>query len=358
MVSIADAKFSTATVRAASAGAGGLRIALDLLGADRPAVELISELAQLDPQHYQFVLVGPAGLSAKIPGLVAETAETDSFIAQSDALQTALRRRPRASMRLALELLRDHRVDGVVSAGNTAALMALARQVLPRAPGLKRPAICKMLEGKSVRGVRKPVWLLDLGANIECSAQQLFQFAVMGAQLAATSPSTRTPVSRPPVVGLLNIGAEITKGPAVLAEAAQLFTNCAEFDYCGFVEAHELFDGRADVVVSDGLLGNVALKAMEGTAAMAQHLLREHLAKQRSKAGLRGWLVERLLATRALVNVYDPQGYNGATLLGLGGVVVKSHGAADGSGYLAAVKQARQEIVAGIPQRVFDLFGE
>ena len=335
---------------------GRLRIALDLLGADHAPTELVRLLGGLDPEHYQFTLVGPADMGAASADLAAHSVPTDSFIAQSDTLQTALRRRPQASMRLALELLRDHRVDAVVSAGNTAALMALARQILPRAPGLKRPAICKMLEGKAVAGVRKPVWLLDLGANIECSAQQLFQFAIMGAQLATVAPAAAD--SGRPVVGLLNIGAEITKGPAVLGEAAQLLGTSDAFHYCGFVEAHELFDGRADVVVSDGLLGNVALKAMEGTAAMAQHILSEHLAQQRSKGGLRGWLIERVLATRTLANVYDPQGYNGATLLGLGGVVVKSHGAADARGYLAAVQQARAEVIADIPRRVFDLFQE
>ena len=187
-------------------------------------------LGELDPHQYQFTLIGPSNIGAAIPGFVARSVPTESFIAQSDTLQTALRRRPQASMRLALELLRDHQVDAVVSAGNTAALMALARQLLPRAPGLKRPAICKMLQGKAVAGVRKPVWLLDLGANIECSAQQLLQFAVMGAQLASAAPTAADPER--PVVGLLNIGAEITKGPAVLGAAAQLLDDCPAFRYC------------------------------------------------------------------------------------------------------------------------------
>ena len=327
-----------------------------MLGADRTPAELVGELAQLDPKQYQFTLVGPAGVATATPGLAARTLPTESFISQADSLQTALRRRPQASMRLALEQLRDGQVDAVVSAGNTAALMALSRQILPRAPGLNRPAICKMLEGKPQRGIRKPVWLLDLGANIECSAQQLLQFAMMGAQLATPVANHSASSKVRAVVGLLNIGAEITKGPAVLGAAAALFNECQEFEYCGFVEAHELFDGRADVVVSDGLLGNIALKAMEGTAAMAQHLLRQHLADQRAKSGVRGWLVERVLATRTLANVYDPQGDNGATLLGLGGVVIKSHGAADARGYLAAVKQAHAEVNADVPRRVFDLF--
>ena len=213
---IAGAKCSIATASPSRATAGKrptltapdsgrLRIALDLLGADHAPTELVRLLGGLDPEHYQFTLVGPADMGAASADLAAHSVPTDSFIAQSDTLQTALRRRPQASMRLALELLRDHRVDAVVSAGNTAALMALARQILPRAPGLKRPAICKMLEGKAVAGVRKPVWLLDLGANIECSAQQLFQFAIMGAQLATVAPAAAD--SGRPVVGLLNIGA-------------------------------------------------------------------------------------------------------------------------------------------------------
>jgi len=262
-------------------------------------------------------------------------------------LHTALRRKPKASMRLALELLRDNKVDAVVSAGNTAALMAIARALVPRAPGLSRPAICKMLNGK-----RSPVWLLDLGANVGASAVQLSQFGVMGAALA----SPVMPNNREVRVGLLNIGAEVTKGPAVLGEAARLLDTQPGLNYIGFVEAHELFDDCADVVVSDGLLGNIALKAIEGTASMAQHLLTEHMQRLVTKGGLRAWLLERLLASRDLADVYDPQGYNGASLLGLSGVVIKSHGRADGVGFAAAIQQARQEFLAEVPSRVFAAF--
>jgi glycerol-3-phosphate acyltransferase PlsX len=294
--------------------------------------------------------VGSAELAVKAAALDARLIPTNSFLSQSDSLNTALRHRPQSSMRLALTELAQGRVDAVVSAGNTAALMALSRQLLPRAPGLQRPAICKMLAGKY-----RPVWLLDLGANIDCSAEQLQQFATMGAALASGLLDRRRPS-----VGLLNIGAEVTKGPAVLGQAAQLLGRATEFEYSGFVEAHEIFDGRVDVVVSDGLLGNVALKAIEGAASMAQHMLLEHISTQSSRGFMRRALVSRLLgwllASRDLADVYDPQGYNGASLLGLAGVVVKSHGRADGHGYVAAVRQASSEYRAKIPQRVFDLF--
>ncbi len=311
-------------------------------------LERIGDLLANSPDNsLELTLVGPSGLAPFARAHSARHLPTEDFVAQSDSLHEALRRQPNSSMRLALQLLRDGEVDAVVSAGNTAALMALSRQLVTRAPGLSRPAICKMLNGKT-----QPLWMLDLGANIGSTALQLGQFAVLGAALAAGS----LPPDQQVRVGLLNIGAEITKGPAVLAEAALRLTKDQRFDYVGFVEAHELFDGRADVIVSDGLLGNTALKAIEGTASMAQHLLMAHLHRLRERGGLRAWLLERLLATSDLADVYDPQGYNGASLLGLSGVVIKSHGRADGKGYAAAVTQAQQEFLAKVPQRVFDAF--
>lgn len=319
------------------------------MGADHPPDVLLERIGDLPHDLLELTLVGPSGLARTARSLSAAHLATDAFVAPTDSLHTAMRRTPNSSMRLALQLLRDGRTDAVVSAGNTAALMALSRQLVPRAPGLSRPAICKMLNGKT-----QPLWMLDLGANIGSSAAQLGQFAVLGAALA--SGSGTLPASQRVRVGLLNIGAEVTKGPAVLAEAASLLADDQRFNYVGFVEAHELFDGRADVIVSDGLLGNTALKAMEGTASMAQHLLVTHLQRLRNRGGLRAWLLERLLASRDLADVYDPQGYNGASLLGLSGVVIKSHGRADGKGYAAAVMQAQQEFTAGVPRRVFDAF--
>jgi len=305
---------------------GRVRVAIDLLGADHSPSVLLERLGELQEQHYEFVFVGPEALENKLSsspqnsGPWGRYVVTSEYVAQDDSLNTALRRKPRASMRLALQLLRDNEVDAVVSAGNTAALMAIARALVPRAPGLSRPAICKMLNGK-----RSPVWLLDLGANVGASALQLSHFGVLGAALA----SEVMPNKRAVRVGLLNIGAEVTKGPAVLGEAA-----------------------------SDGLLGNIALKAIEGTASMAQHLLAEHMQRLRSQGGVRARLLERLLATRDLADVYDPQGYNGASLLGLSGVVIKSHGRADGVGYAAAIQQARQEFLAQVPKRVFAAFDQ
>jgi len=337
----------------ASFSSNRVRVAIDLLGADHSPSILLERLGELKEQQYELVFVGPESLKDKLAssssgfGASSRHRVTSEFIAQDDSLHTALRRKPNASMRLALQLLRDNEVDAVVSAGNTAALMAIARALVPRAPGLSRPAICKMLNGK-----RSPVWLLDLGANVGASALQLSHFGVLGCALA----SPVMPNNRKVRVGLLNIGAEVTKGPMVLGEAARLLEAHSSFDYIGFIEAHELFDGRADVVVSDGLLGNIALKAIEGTASMAQHLLATHMQQLVSKGGIRAWLLERLLASRDLADVYDPQGYNGASLLGLSGVVIKSHGRADGVGYAAAIAQARQEYLAEVPSRVFAAF--
>ncbi|MEM7218918.1 MAG: phosphate acyltransferase [Pseudomonadota bacterium] len=313
-----------------------MRIALDLLGADRDEAELARYLHELSPDHYRLTLIGshePAAIPA-----VDRFVPVTEFIAQDDDLTTALRRRPDASMRVALDLAARDEVDAVVSAGNTAALMALSRRLVGRVPGLSRPAICKQLTGKD-----GSVWLLDLGANVNCSGEQLLQFAHLGAALAGAV------LDRRPRVALLNIGAELTKAPPAVGRAAQLCEHVPGFDYRGLIEGHELFDGKVDVVVCDGLLGNVALKAAEGTATLVQHILATHLANR--PAWIR-WLVSRLLGARRLSRFYDPQVYNGASLLGLSRVVVKSHGRADGRGFVAAIGQARREVCEDVPGRV------
>ena len=320
-----------------------VRLALDVMGADHRPETLLGALEQLDDAAVALTVVGSESLRGQVNMTGADLCAAATFLEQGDTLVTALRHRPGSSMRRALELLAAGQVDAVVSAGNTAALMALGRQLLRRVPGLPRPAICKRLHGK-----RQPVWLLDLGANIDCSAPRLAQFAAMGAALAGSY------LARPARVGLLNIGVEVTKGPPVLAEAAALLAASTAYEFEGFVEAHELFEGRVDVIVSDGLLGNVALKAIEGTASMARHLLLTHVQHLRQRAGLRGWLLDWLLRTPDLADVYDPQGYNGATVLGLAGVVVKSHGRADADGFAAAARQAVEEVRNRVPQRVFD----
>jgi glycerol-3-phosphate acyltransferase PlsX len=286
------------------------------------------------------VLVGPedqiaaalelSGVAPDLPGL--SILHASEQILTGDSLALTLRHKRDASMRRALALVADGRADAVVSGGDTGALMALSRQIVQRLPGIDRPAICKALQG-----VAGPFWLLDLGANVECSPVQLHQFARMGVALARAVAGMESPR-----VALLNIGTEAVKGPRRLHAAAQLLEADAGLRYVGFVEGHGLFRDQADVVVTDGFTGNVALKAMEGAAWMAGQLVRRWfdglgIAEREGLAMARGQL-------DTLRQQLDPQGYNGASFVGLAGVVVKSHGGADAAGFASAIDLAIREV--------------
>ncbi len=236
----------------------------------------------------------------------------------------------------ALTLLANKQVGAVVSAGNTAALMALSRRFLPMLPGIDRPAIVKPLTGRD----GACCWLLDVGANLNCAPERLRQFAHMGTALAQAVGGAAAPR-----VALLNVGAEHSKGPHTIRCAAELLASDPAIHFVGFLEANGLFDGAADVVVTDGFAGNVALKAIEGAAGMAEALLRRELASGTQGAPLRG-VLERLSAA------YNPQHYNGASLIGIRGVVVKSHGGADRTGFRHAVAQAHRELLGGVAERL------
>lgn len=282
-----------------------------------------------DQPTIERVLDGIASPSAVGQLDVAHAAE---MILPGDRLATVLRHKPDASMRRALALLAGDAVDAVVSGGDTAALMALARQMLARLPGVERPAICKALQG-----VDGPFWMLDLGANVECSAGQLQQFARMGSELARSVGGLEAPR-----VALLNIGTEPGKGPRRLHEAAEALTADDTLNFVGYIEGNRLFRGEADVVVADGFAGNVALKSMEGAAWMAGQLLRRWfdslgLIEQAGLALARAKL-------EALRHELNPESYNGASFVGLEGVVVKSHGGADVDGFASAIGQAIREV--------------
>lgn len=331
------------------------RIAIDAMGGDEGvAVTVPGALALLE--RAEISLVGdpalislelqragvtnglPAGYGAA-PNQPAIVPALD-HLSPGESLNDVLRHRPDTSMRRALQEVAEGRADAVVSAGDTAALMALARRLLKPLPDVHRPAICKAMQG-----VAGPFWMLDLGANLECTEQELLQFARMGAELARAVGDV--PVPR---VALLNIGTEPTKGPAHIRAAAKLFQSDSSFSYAGFIEANRLFRGEADVVVADGFAGNIALKAMEGAAWMAGQLLR------RSFEGM-GLIEQAGLAMarnriRSLRRELNPERYNGASLMGLAGVVVKSHGGADREGFASAVREAVHEVEAGLVARL------
>ncbi len=292
-------------------------------------------------------LVGDeAAIRAELPralGPISIVHASDQ-VADSDSFSDVLRRRPDTSMRRALALHAQGQVDAVVSAGDTAALMALSRMLLSMIPGIERPAICKAIQGK-----RGPFWMLDLGANLDCSPELLIQFAGMGMTLACHAGG----IARPRVA-LLNVGTEKNKGPAVLHEAAVSLEHDPQYEYVGYIEGSALFDGCADVVVCDGFAGNIALKSMEGAAGMAGHMMRDWLGSLSAlqKAGL-------FLSRSRLVSLrwdLNPQKYNGASFVGLAGVVVKSHGGADSQGFACAIEEAIAEVFARIPQRLTHQF--
>jgi phosphate acyltransferase len=257
-----------------------------------------------------------------------------------DSLSEILRRKTDSSMRRALTLLAEREVDAVVSGGDTAGLMALSRLLLHMIPGIERPAICKELQG--MHGV---FWMLDLGANIDCTARQLQQFARMGSILAQHVSSIVTPR-----VALLNIGTESRKGPDLLRTVADVLTRDPELNYVGFVEGSGLFSGYADVVVADGFVGNIAVKSIEGAARMAGHLLRGWLDRL-SPLEQAAMALARPKLTR-LRHELNPQRYNGASFVGLTGVVVKSHGSADAEGFRSAIEEAMLEVGGQIPLRL------
>lgn len=305
-----------------------MRIGIDTLGGEHGTGEVLA--GALDAvernSNLELVLVGDQSLSTVEHPRIRTCCDTSAICAE-DSLRRVLRD-GHSSMRVALGQLASGEVDGVVSCGSSAALVALAKHLIPMLPGMNRPALVKHLS--SIAG---DFWLLDIGANIGCSAHQLEQFAVMGAMLASTlGERTR------PRVALLNIGEESVKGSAVIREAAERIAALADMEYVGFLEPHRLFDGRADVVVADGMLGNVACKSIEGTAKMMLKVLGEHLADgpKRSKS------------LQRLESLLDPEGYNGACLAGLERVVVKSHGFARQRGVACAITECETAIRADL----------
>lgn len=250
----------------------------------------------------------------------AQTVEMD------DRPAHALRRKTQSSMRIAIDLLAQNEVDAVVSSGNTGALMAMGLLVLKTLPGIERPAICTAIPTQ-----RGHCLLLDLGANTDCTAEQLQQFALLGSALAQSEGVAK------PRVALLNIGSENGKGNEQVKHAAELLLHDSRLNYCGFIEGDTLFRGDVDVVVCDGFTGNVALKVSEGTAQLiAEKVRRQFLRNVWTK--IAGWMARPVL--KALYRELDPQQYNGACLLGLQGLVFKSHGSSTVDGFENAIARA------------------
>lgn len=249
----------------------------------------------------------------------------------------ALRNKKDSSMRVALDLVHDGKASACVSAGNTGALMATARFVLKTLPGIDRPAIISPIPSRGGHTL-----MLDLGANSECTPEQLFQFGVMGSVLANAVHGVERPQ-----VGLLNIGAEEIKGNQQIQEAGRLLA-ASKLDYIGYVEGDDIYVGDVDVVVCDGFIGNVALKTSEGLGKLIAQYLREEFSRN---VLTRAAALAAMPVLKAFRRRVDPRNYNGASFLGLQGIVIKSHGDADAVAFQSAIETAVLEVEQGVSER-------
>lgn len=267
-----------------------------------------------------------------------EIIPASEVVSMDDPVEVALRRKKDSSMRLAAQAVKEGRADACVSAGNTGAWMAISRYVLKTLDGIDRPAIATSIPNQTGRATT----VLDLGANVDCSAQHLLQFAIMGAALTQAVDHRENPS-----VGLLNIGEEVIKGNEVVKEAAELLRR-SPLNFYGNVEGNDIFKGTVDVVVCDGFVGNVVLKSVEGLAKMLSNVIREEF--KRNFVTLLAGAIAKPVLNRLRVRV-DNRRYNGAALLGLRGVVIKSHGSADAYAYGFALQRAREAVVSKLQER-------
>lgn len=303
----------------------------------------IASLVEFPSLH--LVLVGQAPVLEELialhPGVDRARLQVEhasEVIGMDERPTHALRGKPDASMRVMLELVRSGRAKACVSAGNTGALMALSLYVLKPLPGIDRPAMVTAVP--TARGV---CHLLDLGANVDCSAEQLYQFAVMGSVAAEAQGVVR------PRVALLNVGTENIKGNQQVKLAASLLQQAQGLNYIGFVEGDGLYRGEADVVVCDGFVGNILLKSSEGLVSMISERI-EALFNEGFVSRLAGAVALPLL--KRLRGELAPARHNGASFLGLQGIVVKSHGAASSEGFQSAIRRAVIEVRENLPQRL------
>ena len=314
-----------------------ITLAVDAMGGDHgPSVTIpaaINALSKYDQLH--IILVGDKELiqtelkKNKYTNMRLSIQHASEVVDMDESPQSALKNKKDSSMRVAINLIKEEKAQACVSAGNTGALMATARYVLKMLPGIDRPAIASSLPSQ-----KGTTYMLDLGANTDCTAENLFQFAVMGAMLV--SSVTGNPK---PSVGLLNIGSEDMKGNEVVKQAGELLRR-SHLNFYGNVEGNDIFKGTTDIVVCDGFVGNVALKSAEGIAQLMGRFLTQEFK--------RNWITKSMAFLSLLVlnrfkKRLDPRRYNGASFLGVKGIVVKSHGGADSYSFFYAIRTAIEE---------------
>jgi glycerol-3-phosphate acyltransferase PlsX len=322
-------------------------LAIDCMGGDHgPMVTVPAALRFLerDPAATIHLVGRQDAIEAQLrrrkasPGERLRVRHAAEVVAMDEPPAAAVKRKKDSSMRVAIDLVKNGEAQACVSAGNTGALMATAHFVLRALPGIDRPALVSVLP--TMKG---HTYMLDLGASPDCKPEHLLQFALMGSILVeAVEHRAR------PSVGLLNIGAEAIKGNQVVKQAADLL-RASDLNFAGNVEGDGIYRGEVDVVVCDGFVGNVALKTSEGLARMVERFLRDELTRNpfRKLAALAA-----LPALAAFRRRVDPRRYNGATLLGLKGVVVKSHGSADRLGFYYAIERAAEEVRGDVLERI------
>lgn len=324
-----------------------ITIAIDAMGGDHgPHVTVPAALKALEADgQLNIVLVGlQDAIEAELKTRKATTSarlrihHASEVVTMDESPQSALKNKKDSSMRVAINLVKSGEANACVSAGNTGALMATARFVLKTLPGIDRPAIASVLPSE-----KGNTYMMDLGANADCTPEHLYQFAIMGAMLVSCVEHKERPT-----VGLLNIGSEDIKGNEVVKQAGELLKT-SHLNFYGNVEGDDIFKGTTDLVVCDGFVGNVSLKTTEGLAHMMGKFLTQEFK--------RNWLT-KLMALCALPVLksfkkrLDPRRYNGASFLGLRGIVVKSHGGADQLAYLSAIHVAIEEARSGVLRRI------
>jgi glycerol-3-phosphate acyltransferase PlsX len=312
-----------------------IRVAIDCMGGDHGVPVTVPAALKFlaDEPGVSLLLVGrSAQIERLLPGARQhlDVVHADEVVEMHDPPATALRGKRNSSMRIAINLVKEGRADVAVSAGNTGALMAIARFVLKTLEGIDRPAIAGVIPNQAGGATT----MLDLGANVDCGPDHLLQFAVLGSALVAAIEETERPT-----VGLLNIGEEVIKGNDIVKQAAELL-RASPLNFYGNVEGNDIYKGTTDVVVCDGFVGNVALKSSEGLAHMLGGFMREEFKRDP---------LSRLMALAAYPVLsrfrrrVDPRRYNGASLLGLRGLVLKSHGSADELGFQCALRRGYEE---------------
>jgi len=327
-----------------------LTIALDIMGGDKgPLITIPAAImaVQLMP-NLQLILCGDEQLisielkkhhQANNGQLIIFP--TTEVVEMDDKPAFAMRSKKNSSMRKALDLVHDNTAQACVSAGNTGALFSMAHYVLKTLPGVERPALISSLP---THNENKHVFMLDLGANVFCDSNVLYQFAVMGSVMAEQVDGIKNPR-----IALLNMGSEEIKGSDHIKQTAAKLSSNSEINYIGFIEGNDIFTNKTDVIVCDGFVGNVALKTCEGVARMVYDKLKTILSRH-----LFAQIIGKLLAStiKKLFQPLNPDQYNGASLIGLRGIVVKSHGNASSKAFLAAIMEAVKEVDRQVPEKI------